>query len=118
MKFRTPGSNEEKSLQITASPLPDTLPALDPNSLQPNSKKDAPTAANTPSREELPVEGLGNCVVIMPPQGTGRRLTPVILLSADSESEAAIIERWNPLLADYHLMLLIPRTAGRTPLTA
>jgi len=118
LKFRTPGSNEEKSLQITASPLPDTLPALDPDTLHPNSKKDAPTAANTSSREELPIEGQGNCVVIMPPQGTGLRLAPVILLSADSESEAAIIERWNPLLADYHLMLIIPRTIGRTPLTA
>lgn len=118
LKFRFPGTDEEKSLQITAAALPGELTAVDPAALQITGNHNSQDAASTPSREEVPIESLGSCVVIMPAKATGRRPAPLILLSADSESEAAIIERWSPLLANYHLMLLIPQTASRTPLTA
>lgn len=118
LKFRSPGTDEEKSLQITAAAMPGELTAVDPAALHITGSDNSQATASSPSREEVPIEGLGSCVVIMPPQPTGRRPAPLVLLSADSESEAAIIDRWSPLLANYHLMLLIPQTASRTPLTA
>jgi serine protease Do len=118
LSWRNLQNNEVQTLKMTAGPLPQEVPDVDPQILTENKAQTAQNAANTPSREEVPIEGLGSCTVILPAPTTGRRPAPLVLLSAGAESEAEILQRWGSLLASYQLMLLIPRTSGRTPLTA
>ena len=117
LKWRDPQTGEERSLKLKPGVFPPALPATGPALLNSAEPQPAP-GSQTPSREEVPVEGLGSCVVISPAQSSGRRVAPIVLLSADTQSEADLVERWGPLLAEYRLMLLIPRTTGRTSLTA
>ncbi|MFN5078631.1 MAG: trypsin-like peptidase domain-containing protein [Planctomyces sp.] len=118
LAWRKPQSGDVQTLKLTAGPLPENVTTVDPQILTETKARTAQKDASIPSREELPIEGLGSCTVILPTPSTGRRPAPVVLLSADAESEAAILQRWGSLLADYQLMLLIPRTPARTPLTA
>ena len=117
LKWRDPQTGEERSLKMKPGVFPPALPATGPALLNGAEPQPAP-GSQTPSREEVPIEGLGSCVVISPAQSSGRRVAPIVLLSADTQSEADLVERWGPLLAEYRLMLLIPRTTGRTSLTA
>ena len=117
LKWRDPQTGEERSLKLNPGVFPPALPATGPALLNGAEPQPAP-GSQTPSREEVPIEGLGSCVMISPAQSSGRRVAPIVLLSADTQSEADLVERWGPLLAEYRLMLLIPRTTGRTSLTA
>lgn len=107
-----------QTLKMTAGPLPEIIPTINPQILTEPKTPDPQKKPASPSREEAPIEGLGSCTVILPAPAPQRRTAPIILLSADAESEAAILQRWGPLLADYQLILMIPRTTGSTPLTA
>jgi len=125
IEYRTSMEAEPQSTELTAAALPQTIPwqnELELSSLLRRDEDDQSSAAAL-DRSELELGPAGKCVIFRVPVEQdavdARPMLPgvVVLCSESGSDEADIVRKWEPIIRDYQLQVVLPRNAEGGPLS-